>query len=297
MAAHLSSLAFALLLAAGGLSLVSCASAPESNNASVPPEGSGSRSAYAEATTDALIDALVNVGDAAPALSSTANFDGFIALDEPYRFTSGVIGSPPPTVDPVMRELVRRGPAALPALLRHLDDNRQTRLSVGTNFADAMKGGDFPFMAQIFSEEYDAKARPSGEPLCAAGPGTCRETSFDGPYVVRVGDLCFGLIGQIVNRHLDPVRYQPTAILIVNSPVETPALAAKTRNDWQNADAMELRASLLRDVRDGYRWRSALPRLRLYFPDAYDGLSGPDLERRLAFEAEEQQRRSGQATP
>jgi hypothetical protein len=58
------------------------------------------------------------------------------------------------------------------------------------------------------------------------------EKSFDGRYTVKVGDVCYVLIGQIVNRQLVAVRYQPTAGLIVNSPIEVPPLAEKVKNDW-----------------------------------------------------------------
>jgi hypothetical protein len=40
------------------------------------------------------------------------------------------------------------------------------------------------------------------------------------PYTVKVGDVCFALIGQIVGRQLLPIRYQPTGGMIINSPVE-----------------------------------------------------------------------------
>jgi len=100
---------------------------------------------------------------------------------------------------------------------------------------------------------------------------------------VTVGDACYFLIGQIVNRELAAVRYQPTGGIIVNSPVKRPALAARVRRDWVGLDSAGLRASLLDDLRaesELYDYGSALTRLRFYYPDAYAGLSGADLQKR-----------------
>ena len=109
---------------------------------------------------------------------------------------------------------------------------------------------------------------------------------------MKVGDVCYVLIGQIVNRQQVAVRYQRTAGLVVNSPIEVPTLAEKVRNDWGNADAEILEASLLSDIRAAnhpkriskvvYTARfvnPALERLRLYFPDTYNALEGNDLQR------------------
>ena len=66
---------------------------------------------------------------------------------------------------------------------------------------------------------------------------------------MRVGDVCYALIGQIINRSLLAVRYQPSAILVVNSPLEAPDLIADIKRDWADIDANGLTASLLADAR------------------------------------------------
>jgi hypothetical protein len=123
---------------------------------------------------------------------------------------------------------------------------------------------------------------------------------------VKVGDVCYVLIGQIVNRRLLAVRYQPSARLVVNSPIETPVLVERVRNDWGHADAEINRASLLEEIhatnhpntisRAEYTERfvdPALARLRLYFPETYRSLEGTDLQKRRAFERREnEQQRS-----
>jgi hypothetical protein len=120
------------------------------------------------------------------------------------------------------------------------------------------------------------------KPLCFA-------KDFEGTYVVRVGDVCYALIGQIVNRFLFAVRYQPSGILIVNSPIEAPILVDRIEEDWGDLDAAGHEASLLSDLREGRNqedWAAALARLHFYYPGAYASLSGQDLNKRKAFEYE-----------
>jgi hypothetical protein len=86
-------------------------------------------------------------------------YSTFMATDEEARFMAGVLGVPLPAIPPQMRELVRRGLTAfLPALIRHLDDRRPTRLTVG----------DSPIlMNRAFGDEYDpGRVRPAISPAC-----------------------------------------------------------------------------------------------------------------------------------
>jgi hypothetical protein len=87
-------------------------------------------------------------------------------------------------------------------------------------------------------------------------------------YTLRVGDLCFVAIGQIVNRHLNAVRYQPSGCLVINSPVETPSLAESVRKDWKGLTAEQHKQSLIRDaLAPAYDADpGALVRLWFYFP-------------------------------
>lgn len=211
--------------------------------------------------TEALIDQLTTVATEAPGIDAGATFDSFMAEDSPPKFEGGVLGTPPPSVSPAMRELVRRGLSALPALLHHLDDARPTHLQLGVNNQPISTFG-----GHEFNDEYDAGA--SGW-ICVSGD--CDKTAkwFEGSYTVKVGDICFVLVGQIVNRRLLAVRYQPTSILIVNSPVQSAALAGKTREDWEGLTPAAFKASLLSDLKrakDDRERLAASERLSLYFP-------------------------------
>jgi hypothetical protein len=248
---------------------------------------------YSRKTVTELIDDLAQIDAQSPGINSAAIYEGFIADDSPGSFQGGVLGVAPPKVPPQMSELVRRGPVALPELIKHLDDRRATKLEVGNNPSGTQVGVD-AFMFMYFSDEYDSRV-----PHLIRGPSPM-EKDFSGRYTVKVADVCFVIIGQIVNRSLLAVRYQPSGGLVVNSPIEAPVLAEKVKQDWGNADAETLRRSLLEDIhatnrpkqitRAGYTERfvnPALERLRFYFPDAYGALKGDDLKKREAFESQE----------
>jgi hypothetical protein len=226
-----------------------------------------------------LIDDLANIDVQAPGLHSTATVSAFIADDSPAEFAGGVIGSVAPKNFPQMTELVRRGVSSLPLLIQHLDDKRPTKLTVG---------GDF-FMFAYFSDEYDPKTRARRHRRAGL------EKHFDGKYTVRVGDVCYALIGQIVNRNLLPIRYQPSAGLVVNSPIEAPVLIQEVKRDWGGIDAKEHMASLLADARAGndlWAYGPGLRRLRFYYPEEYRRQGAGALRKKIKeFESSEKKQK------
>lgn len=232
---------------------------------------------------EALIDDLTSVDSSTPGIDDTGMYDAFLAEDASPRFKAGVLPVHPPTVPPAMRELVRLGAAALPALLAHLDDARPTHLTVGTEL-DPLE----TFGGQFYADEYDARGRKAPAKDCMSNV-SCR--LFEHPYRIKIGDICEVLIGQIVNRRLYAARYQPSAIVVVNSPLEVPALALRIRRDWSGVGGRALEASLLSDLRSArglegwHGYGDALRRLRFYYPRAYAGLTGADLGKRKAFES------------
>jgi hypothetical protein len=234
---------------------------------------------YSQKSVTELIEELTQIDSASPGINSAAIYEGFVADSSPGKFESGVLGVAPPTVPRQMSELVRRGPVALPELIKHLDDTRPTKLEVGNKPSGRRVGLD-AFMFMYFSDEYDPRTPHWWtDDEWKKGPRPM-ERNFEGLYTVKVGDVCYVLIGQIVNRRLLAVRYQPSGGLVVNSPIEAPVLIEKVRNDWGGVDAKELRAALLADVhrtdrpkgvsKDEYTSRFVVPaqaRLRQYFPD------------------------------
>jgi hypothetical protein len=259
-------------------------------------------------SADEFIDELATLNCRIPGVSETALPDGFLVEHASMEAFSTVLfegqgkfRSPVVCNNTAAGNLVRDGAASLPALLRHLDDKRPTKLVIGRDVRlepNAASG-------QVFAEEYDARRHAWSSPACVADQDCGARRPFERPYTVKVGDVCFVLIGQIVNRQLSAVRYQPPGLVLVNSPIETPALAARARADWAGVDGEALKASLLADIHADtlpgapdagteatalrvVQW-GALRRLRYYFPDAYAALGGADLQKRAAFEQAERE--------
>lgn len=177
-----------------------------------------------------------------------------------------------------MSELIRRGVDALPALLEHIDDARPTH-----GVITPLSGRPMRHANEYFSRYVGSEGRPAG----TVHPGdrelhsASGEVSPQGPnlerYALRVGDLCLVALGSIVNRAQYVARYsidetqrpiEPCVIL--NSPVETPSIAAAVRNEWSGLTADEHRASLLEDAwsTDSVRARYAIERLTFYYADS-----------------------------
>lgn len=121
------------------------------------------------------------------------------------------------------RDLVRLGPAAIPALLKHLDDKRETKLSFHWSENDGM-GGMFeqPELFAGSSAERALIVRTLGtkgvkNPAWDEPPSDLLDTTIR-DHAVTVGDCCFVILGQIVHRSYEAVRYEPSGVTIVSSP-------------------------------------------------------------------------------
>lgn len=234
---------------------------------------------------ESLINNLQDESNEGIGTHSLAWASGFMALDEEPRFHGGVMGAPRPVTSPTMRKLVSLGVAAIPSLLEHLTDARPTKLVMGE--------AAFPHI-KYHSDEYHSRFHDFGRQPAnvnienkALSQSDRRNVSF---YRVRVGDLCFVALGQIVNRDLNLTRYQPSCCLVINSPVETPALAAAARQEWAGLTAEEHEKSLLQDVREDkpYLIADAIVRLCFYYPgtgeaQAVSILMAPGLGKSLPF--------------
>jgi hypothetical protein len=235
----------------------------------------------AKVSTEALVDRLMEESAEGIGSQTTSWASGFLAIDEEPRLGGGMLGVAKPKASPVMQELVRRGVAALPVLIDHLSDARPTKLIVGDGFT-----------GKWFSDEYDSrfgdpKKQPPGVNLADR---VDLGRSFD-RYTLKVGDLCYVAVGQIVNRGLLATRYQPSLCLVVNSPVQTPALAAAVKADWGGLTPEEHERSLRQDALDlAYGAASnALVRLLYYYPRSGEALvlqmlDRPFYDRELVFD-------------
>lgn len=142
---------------------------------------------------------------------------------------------------PAIKQLVERGPEALPLLLAALDDQLPTKVKL------EHKGG---FGGMWFANEL------AGNPVNPVEREILRTKTPDGDnptdhidsYTIKVGDVCLVAIGQIVGRGYQAVRYQPTACIVINSPTQDQEIRKLVRAIWESKDARQrLFESLLTD--------------------------------------------------
>lgn len=250
-----------------------------------------SREAYTKMSNHQLIAQLVNINSETVGIHALSSFDGFIAEKNPeLEFLGGIIqfgdGTKPntPKINPIAQELVRRGLSTLPDLIHGLEDKRETKLKVG--------GG---FLVEFFSNEYDPKNRPEQPKfkdrkeqfeyfIKQFEEESKQEVGFRGLYTIKVGDVCYDLIGQIVNRYLIPVRYQPSRIMIVNSPIQRPELIQRVKDDWRNVTPEMHFESLVTDLKQtDYKQHAiqAIKRLTFYYPEKFAALKQGDLGEKI----------------
>lgn len=181
-------------------------------------------SELAKLTITQLIERLrTEEGEAFSALSAYNFFPTYVP--DPDRGLSDPV---PPAI---MRELVRRGHAALPMLLKHLTDTRKVKMKfVGTS----------PF----------------------GGPDTI--------YEFCIGDLCYVIVGQIVNERLSVIESRGKLGASIRSLAKQPVLATPVIKRYRGFTRAQLKAKLIRDVQssidDSNGDSQALTKLCLYFP-------------------------------
>jgi hypothetical protein len=233
------------------------ASSTPTQPSSIPVSPSASAKIAAPRSFDDEIAALAHVDASGVGYSPTTDEDEFLPDPRGRQQGSLVLGQAPPQASDALTRLVEAGADAVPALLRHLGDATPTKLP--------------PMRAMEWREtsnEYDVNRRTTKRP-----PGTNLEhgaSDSDKPYFVKVGDLCFVALGQIVNRSYAAVRYQPTGGLIISSPVTAAALRDAARAEWGTLTRASLIASLTRDFREPdfeERRSGALVRLGYYAHD------------------------------
>jgi hypothetical protein len=139
-------------------------------------------------------------------------------------------------------DLVHLGSRALPFLLKALEDATPTRLEIkhDPHFGGGM-WHDRELWGNLANQREQAILAKNERPKFGH-----RDDLKD--YTVKVGDVCFVAIGQIVGRSYSAVRYQPTACIVLNSPVHSPEYRALVREMWESPDPEQaLLSSLLVD--------------------------------------------------
>src|SRR5258708_1396264 len=86
---------------------------------------------YSRKSVPELIDDLTQIDSESVGINSNSVLAGFIAEETSVSLRTSPWGVVVPDAPAQMRELVRRGPLALPELINHLGDARPTKLRVG----------------------------------------------------------------------------------------------------------------------------------------------------------------------
>jgi hypothetical protein len=221
-----------------------------------------------------LIAELANVADPDVGISATLTGQAFAPLPDQEHVGMMLLTDHGVKSARALRSLVETGPEALPFLLDALSDKTRTKLKVESllmmGFGTELAGNPLnPLERRVL-------------PKATADEDDEDDDRHRHPYTVKVGDVCFVAIGQIVGRPYNAVRYQPTAIVVINSPLVKTQLRERVRAIWSSNDpAQKLLDSLLLDYAtegifsgkslDGWSQGSGLQvqaamRLLYYFP-------------------------------
>lgn len=208
-----------------------------------------------------LIGQLTDVNHQDIGYSGSVSGSSFLPLGQHETHTI-LFGQGPNSESSAMRSLVKLGVKAVPALLEHLGDDRKTKIEI----EHAGPFGGF-FISQDEGEQAEENI---GEGIRAGKR-----------YTVRVGDLCYVALGQIVNRPYTAVRYQPTAIIYATSVPHSKQLRAKLLKEWGGLTAEKHRDLLAKDLQsDSENVRNgASLRMAHYYPEALEPLAIKQLSR------------------
>jgi hypothetical protein len=209
-----------------------------------------------------LIAQLAEVKDPDFGLSGTLSGHGFAPLPHQGHWEMGLLTDHRLQSSAALARLVALGPDALPFLLEALDNATPTKLKINCRGALAVLHGMGVGGNPLNRREWRALSAPPSpkeedEDVEEDDPDPWKAMDIlkdfgkkpaSGHYTVKVGDVCFVAIGQIVGRHYQAVRYQPTAIIVINSPVENRDMRERVRAVWSGKDpAKRLLDSLLVD--------------------------------------------------
>ena len=208
----------------------------------VPAVKLGPRATVTVETTkriEKLIRELADVQDPDFGMSATLSGLAFAPLPDQARFQMGLVTNHRIKPSVAFRSLVEIGPVALPFLVESLGDKTPTKLKIE---AEGM---------MVFGSNVTGNALNRAEERVLSEEVVADDDADDdrpGSYTLKVGDVCFVAIGQIVGRPYFAVCYQPTAMVVVNSPVERKGLRERVRALWLSNDpTRKLLDSLLID--------------------------------------------------
>ena len=177
---------------------------------------------------ESLIQSLAEIDKPDWGMSSTVAGTRFVPVGGRPRWTMGMLGiNHGLQTNSAFKELVALGPDALLILLKSLDDQTPTKLVFDHK----------DFMGAWYAEEVGINPANLGETDAVKDLKAYDSSSKSlDSYTVKIGDVCFVAIGEIVGRGYLAIRYQPSGCLVVNSPTYDAALRGAVRNIWKTDD-------------------------------------------------------------
>ncbi len=230
-----------------------------------------------------LIARLASIDQADYGLSPTMSGEAFLPISSQRKSHAMILTDHQLRSSDALQTLVEIGPEALPFLLDALADKTPTKFKIEHGGGCGGMWLDNELWGNPASE-FEMRARGPRRGI-AGGAGQDR---YIDSYTVKIGDVCLVAVGQIVGRGYQAVRYQPTACIVINSPVEDATFRERVRKIWSSDDPVrKLLDSLLLDYAtegvphgpssDGWSISSSLQslaalRLLYYFPKETSGL-------------------------
>jgi hypothetical protein len=189
-----------------------------------------------------LIAKLAEIKNPDFGMSSTLSGHAFAPIAGSVRLGAGLLTDHRLETSDAFRSLVALGPEALPFLLEALEDKTPTQMPLRGGgmwtYVCELEGNLLnPSELQALSKarDVDWTSLGSDDPRISAGH-------------MRVGDVCFVAIGQIVGRPYSALHYVPSLMVAYNSPVDVKPLRDRVRDIWNSDDPTKrLLDSLLLD--------------------------------------------------
>ncbi len=216
---------------------------------------------------ESLIDDLRNISEPGMNYSYVLQGDVFSPFDYAANYlTSTAENSNPKEI----RVLVEKGAIAIPALIKHLDDTRAVALQPISR-SDLVR----------YVDTYDFNPNNPG-----TGTMKIREPKYTSSHLfdvqVTVGDICFSILGQILNRRFSSISWMPQSVIELGSPRYSKQLMEDLVSEWGSVTTPEAhRIKLENDFKNPDRPDrnyGAYLRLAFYYPDVMVRLVNSELD-------------------
>ncbi|HCO24642.1 MAG: hypothetical protein CME31_10875 [Gimesia sp.] len=209
---------------------------------------------------ESLIDKLIEISKPGYGYSSSFSGTEFLPYADTGQESTFLLGGFKPVRSETLRRIVEQGVDAVPALIKHMGDDRKINMTASQGIS-----------VTVFTDQFDFNSRTRRE----IPQGVSRDLfddDKDHPYrhSLTVGDLCFVALGQIVNRRYAAVRYVPSGIVDVSSPTYSKRLREAVIQEWKGLTRKQHIQLLVQDFEepdDGRRMYDAYLRLSYYYPE------------------------------